>query len=356
VTDQVTGASLTCWLLRAAIVKLSSDDADYDIEMSVDEVHVLGSQRLRLNGQPAGRLFVAATNVELRLRNGELRSFPVEARRRTEAGLETVVRLMAIDWQCRYSIQSPMPYVGFLPITETRLDELSGVAAKLAITKGHTNVVGAYGLLSDVDASMLLDRLDGVALLAEAYNASSALGQYLQLIRLFERAFRLGPTDLTEPLACFLRASRFRFRRQEVIAWTQARAPSFHADRREVFYVDADVVPYVRRMLLAAQDVLLNKEKWRNRSYGRRRAWTPITGTSNAQNDAFVTQGTTGRLEISFVDGFGSYPVLLAGPIEPNLPRAAWLYPAENNRSELRVAGDARLQSRSERTQPGTGD
>ncbi len=76
--------------------------------------------------------------------------------------------------------------------------------------------VANLGLFSDIDPQVLFDRLDGVALLAEALNSPAPLGRYLQLMRLFERAFRRGPGRLTDPLVELLQPSLFNIEDAEV--------------------------------------------------------------------------------------------------------------------------------------------
>jgi hypothetical protein len=151
------------------------------------------------------------------------------------------------------------------------------------------------------------------------------------------RAFKLGPGRLTGPLAALLKASQFGIDYDEVRSWTAARGLSAHADRREEFYLDADVRPIVDRMLQAGYDVLLNKKTWRDRSSDRRGTWQADAGTQGIGHNIFMSQGKSANLTFQMLDGFASYPFIPAGPFDAFLPRAAWLVgDADSGRLEIR--------------------
>ena len=103
--------------------------------------------------------------------------------------------------------------------------------------------------------------------------------------------------------------------------------------------MDADARRIVGRMLQAGYEVLMNKRLWRDPSSERRELWRPAAGSSGAGSDIFVAQGKAANLSFQFLDGFDSYPLVLAGSFDPLLPRAAWLVgDAEGGR--LQVKGD----------------
>ncbi len=224
-----------------------------------------------------------------------------------------------------YSLSSPDPCFAVLPDDESLLATLDGRRVVGLMSTGKQGGTGSTDIIEDVGLAALGDRLDGVALLAEALSQSTATGQYLQLIRLFERAFRLGPEGLKEPLAEFLRTSLHEFDTSEVSSWLSARAFSFHADRRDEIYLEADLRPFSMRMLEAGYDVLLNKESWRTKSPTRRDTWRPAAGSSDTSGGIFITQGKAASISFQIFDPFGAYPTLLASSIDLLLPKAAWL-------------------------------
>lgn len=187
------------------------------------------------------------------------------------------------------------------------------------------------------------DRIDGVSLLTEALNAGSPLGQYGQLMRLFERAFHCGPGAVEGKLSTFLAgATHHNVESNEIHDWVNARGPAIHADRREEFLLDSDVRPLLARMFEAGYDVLLNKTHCRSTSVERRDAWKPASGSADRHSGIFVTQGADASITAQLLDPFAAYPLVLAGPFDSVLPRAAWLI-ADQLEAVLAVRGEAEL-------------
>lgn len=170
----------------------------------------------------------------------------------------------------------------------------------------------------DCDASVLnqlQDRLDGVKLLVEALAHSHATGRFHDLVRVFERGFKLRPNKLTDPMLAFL-DPRFGYTRVEVGDWFEThRDAATHADQRPEFSVEADLRPLVDRMEQAAVDVVFNKERWRDDSTDRRAVWTPHAGTDGPDGRVFVTEGhaSSPPLKHELIDEFGCFPMNLSG-------------------------------------------
>jgi hypothetical protein len=61
---------------------------------------------------------------------------------------------------------------------------------------------------------------------------------------------------------------------------------------------------------------------------------------SNAKSDIFVTEGHDATLQVQFLDGFGAYTLLFAGPIDALLPDGVW-DPQQNYLSTFRVPWDS---------------
>lgn len=324
-------------LLRAAVVQLGNNEDTFGLNAQLGDVTVSSTQPVRVDGKPVGIVFIASIPVSITAAQEPL-VIPDEPRRKAEATLETVARLLAIDRQTSHALSSPMPFVGFESDDPQAMSRLDGLAVSQRVMSARQGAIVNLGLFSDIDPQVLSDRLDGVALLGEALNSHAPLGRYMQLIRLFERAFKLGPGSLTKPLAEVLRPSLLGIDETEVSSWTSARGFSAHADRREEFYLDADVRPIVDRMLLAGYEVLLNKKTWRDSTTGRRDIWRPSAGSRGTGHNIFVTQGKAATLTFQMSDGFESYPLVLGGPFDAVLPRAAWLE-GDANGGQLHVKG-----------------
>jgi hypothetical protein len=243
-----------------------------------------------------------------------------------ETMIETSAHLVAISERCKRYIMSPMPSVAFFPEDQETREWLNSTNGILRSKAG--GVVGSSGFSIDSDTTikLSLDRSDGVALLAEALAHEHPTGMFHELVRLFERAFRLGPSALVQPLAEFLAgADSMNHTSSEVERWLIAlRHPATHADRRPEFVLEADIRPVVPRMLQAAYDVLFNKEVWRTPSTQRRSLWHPTSGTSGEFSDIYLTQGHPMQLEVEIFDEVGSYPMSLNAGLSKAMPPELW--------------------------------
>jgi hypothetical protein len=162
----------------------------------------------------------------------------------------------------------------------------------------------------------LADRLDGVALLAEALAHEHPTGRFHEYLRLFERAFARPARNLAEPLAEVL-DPRFGYTTGEIEHWLGVlRDPATHADARPVFVLEADVRPVVGRIHQAVFDLLMNKENWRSADTARRELWRAPTGTTGMGNDSFATRGEALAITAQLMDPFDAYPMDL-GDHEP---------------------------------------
>jgi hypothetical protein len=258
---------------------------------------------------------------------------PEEPLRLTEALIETSANLVAISEQCKRSISSPMPSVAFHPEDQENRDWLDSTNGILR--KGSNGIVSPRGASIDIDTTLKLssDRSDGVALLAEALAHEHPTGRFHELMRLFERAFRLGPYNLVQPLAEFLAgAEEMNYTSSEVERWTVAlRHPATHADRRPDFVLESDVRPVIPRMIQAAYDVLFNKEVWRNPSTQRRDLWHPTSGTTGASTDIYIVRGSPVQMETQAFDEVGSYPFDFGVGLRMPLPPELWAkWPSED--------------------------
>jgi len=243
---------------------------------------------------------------------------PSEPRKELEISIESAANLIAVLESCKRSISSPSPYVAFLPEDDKSREWLHR-------TKGIIyNMQSIPFIQSRIKPdekvlAILKDRMDGVALLSEALSHTHATGRFHEFLRLFERAFKLGPYKLIIPLARFLLGARNQgFTKTEIEAWLcKLRHPATHADRRLDFVLESDIRPVIHRMEQAAYDVLINKLNWRNPDTERMNLWEPQGGTSSATSpNLFVVQNSTPQISFQCLDEFMSYPMDLEAVIE----------------------------------------
>lgn len=249
---------------------------------------------------------------------------PDKQRAAGEVAIEVAANLIAVSQGCRRHISSPWPPVVFVARGD---DGRSWLEARAGIKheRLQRRVSAPEGLDLDESAlNELQDRLDGVELLIEVLAQDHATGRYRDLIRLFERAFKLPPGKLTDAVAAFL-DPRFGYTKEELRDWFEThRDPATHADQRNEFSVEADVRPVVDRMEQAALDVLFNKQHWRDDSADRRAVWTPRSGSEGPDGQVFVTRGDSPPPLLGQVlDEFGCFTMNLGGVIT-STPEEWW--------------------------------
>jgi hypothetical protein len=319
-------------LMRAAVLSINDAALGVGASATLGDVTITAARDMRVDGKLVGTLAVASATIAL---SSSARTFDVEVvrepRRQLEAALETFVRLLAVDCRGRHRVASPGQCLGLHHEDWAKVAHLAQLPVKGLKLGSRMAMTGSAGILSQVKIDVLMDREDGLALVAEALNARTATGRYLHLVRLFERAFGMRFGRLVKPLDNFLSGSPHIFTRTELQQWVQARGPSIHADRRDAIYLEADLRPFVDRMTEAAYDVLLNKRTWRDANVARRDIWRPPTGSAGSGADMFLTQGMEAQFRFHVVDYFGSYSALLAGSTQSFLPSGAWITQVEDS-------------------------
>lgn len=250
---------------------------------------------------------------------------PDEARREAQAAIEHAADLIAVTQGTRRSIASAWPPValsadgddGRAWLQQARFFDFSGEY------QGRSSMTASIELTDEVQRG-LRDRLDGVALLAEALAHAHATGQFHEFGRLFERAFAVPMSKVAGPLTAFLRP-KFGYTDDEVKHWTETlRDLATHADVRPSFVLESDIRPVIARLQQAAYDVLLNKQSWRSSDSARRELWSPPAGTTSASGDMFIVQGSEGvAMQDQLTDPFGGYPLDLSAGLS-SLPDGWW--------------------------------
>jgi hypothetical protein len=275
------------------------------------------------------RLFVAEVPLARRpsSRNG-LIAVPEAERLHAEEALEATSDFLSVATGSRRELLSPAGFaVAFHP------DE--GDQEEAAWLESHDGVEGAsegrvrarfHPKIPKEVLPDLEDREDGVALLAEAHSQTHETGRFRELVRFFERAFASKSDALVVHLARFLTARPvLAYSKSEVKNWiVRLRGPAVHADRSSAFMREREIAWVVDRMLLAAYEVLLNKERWAHPASDRRDLWTPQYGP--ADPDGVTIFGVAGREmspAVSFLDQFGAFPINLSLP-KFELPSPHW--------------------------------
>ncbi|MGO9321730.1 MAG: hypothetical protein ACLQBY_13140 [Solirubrobacteraceae bacterium] len=265
---------------------------------------------------------------------------PESERRAAEAAIEATANLMSLTSGCGRSISSPSLALAFRAEDDEDKRFISTLTAVDGADKGI-----AFGRLSvyveEAVLASLADRDDGVALLAEALTQSHPAGRFRELLRVFEQGFAESADRLVLPLADFLALRpRLGFSKTEVKRWViRLRGPATHADRHAPV-LEADLRGVVDRMLLAAYEVLLNKESWHRSDLSRRELWTPTTGPLDEHGAWFVMQHRTeAPLQAQLYDPYGAYPLNL-GAAGLQLDERCWPRrgPAEMTTREQPIA------------------
>ena len=218
--------------------------------------------------------------------------------------------LLSVVHQCQRVIKSPSPCIGVRADDNTErelLDDAVGIAAP-AVARPRVSLIpeprpeAGYHLL-------IADRLDGVAMLADAMSEGTSSARARELFRFFERAFRRGPADAGSRLAQFMSTGEptRRLSDEDVSHWfLTLRSRLTHADRQDEYARNRDVDPHLARMEVAAYDVLFNKRKWRDPDVSRRDPGLPLRGAIAPDGAAVVAAGGT-NVRGTWLDPYGTF-------------------------------------------------
>ena len=266
-------------------------------------------------------------------------------RERAEAAIEAVANIVAIAAGGRTTLFSPSPSVALGAET----DDDGALLADARGTTPETIRASRFGVPSTFDTSnavvsALEERLDGVALLAEALSHSHPTGQMHEFMRVFERAFAKAGSSLIAPLTTFLTsAPAYGYSKTEVSGWIlDIRHPATHADRQD-FILQAHTQRVVLRLRQAAYDTLLNKKEWRSPTSARRDVWRPTAWSCGPlqQDGIGAVPGSRVAVEFSVSDEFGAYRLLNPEALRLGDPPAGWF----NKQADPPGGGSAPLKS-----------
>jgi len=244
--------------------------------------------------------------------DGDMIVIPGDVYKPLQSAIELFVNMLAVQMRSKRSIASPSLYASVEPVDEAARVWLRAFKhIKREIPQTPLRIWPRVEPRRHLP--LLLDRLDGLALLAEALCHEHPTGRLHELMRVFERAFAAGPTRVcTHLLPVFLSPAGYGFTPDEVQVWLNLRDRSVHADRRPDFALESETHPVVNRVEQAAYDVLFNKSTWRDEATSRREVFHPWFA-ANDPNGASSVLHKGGDINIDFrpFDGFGAYPFFL---------------------------------------------
>ena len=238
---------------------------------------------------------------------------PDAPRRLTEKAIDAAANLLSVATGHARSVTSRNLPVAFYAETDQDRDFLRAQTGIKSIDRSVSFSRMSVFVTAD-DLTALRDREHGTELLAEALSQHHFAGRYRELLRVFELGFAESDSKLVFMLAEFLaKRPRLGYTKTEVKEWVRGRrGRAMHADR-SVPLIGADLGDVVDRMLLAAYEVLFNKEKWHAYNSDRRDVWTPSIGPLDANGNWFVRQHQTEEpFNAQLYDPYGVYPLNLA--------------------------------------------
>jgi len=224
--------------------------------------------------------------------------------------------LISVAEVCKVSLSSPTPSSGFIPENEKELkflDDTKGFEHKIHL---HPNFSGKF--FEAIHKNQLLDRVEAVAFLATANAQKEPLGKFHEYIRLFENAFSVSKTELSELLFTFLsKNTDFDYEQDEIKNWmVETRDGATHADQRKKFVFSSDLNKDIDRIQQAAYDVLFNKAKWYDKYTSRRELLEFNQGITKKgmfykreKKDVEITIGEDGEVFFALDEKFKEEPV-----------------------------------------------
>lgn len=228
---------------------------------------------------------------------------------------EHAINIMSVLESSSRSIASPVNCIAFSPSNKEEREFLfSSSGIQMDSREGESTASLTIEWTSEMGVA-LQDRLDGVAILAEALSSGGEAGKYRELIRFLELAFALPFYDqrMRSNLTKFLQMMPMGYTQEEIDEWRKLRHPSTHADllKSKWIALTRDVRHAVMRMQQACFDVLFNKTNWKNNSTDRRSIWHPNAFTSSRSGHLVVRKGSNLNFVFRVLDSFGVHPMLL---------------------------------------------
>lgn len=298
-------------LSRFVLVKFSPDrKANFAIDLDKVEVAELA----RVEDSKLGLFSIVEAKVELEkppiVTCSKELIIPKKILNELEECIEIAINLVSVADGSSKTITSANPTIGLS--AELDKEDVLAVLKQIKKVKSSpmTVSIDLADRISEEVMGMLMDREEGVQILAEAISQTNTTGKFREYTRVFERAFRLSGKQLAEPLEKFLN-KRFNYSRQEIDSWIKVRDNLTHADERssKKLAFEKDTLIIEGRVKQAAYDVLLNKKNWRKKDTIRSENYLPYAGTTSNSGDMYIVRGTGLQMKVQMFDNFGSYPM-----------------------------------------------
>jgi hypothetical protein len=234
---------------------------------------------------------------------------PAEPRQECEGAITTIADLYAVTGRCRRVVLTATPPLALAP--DNDLDRVLLRQLRCIRAEASRPMSSIYSQIELKDAVAALgDRLNGAALIAEAYSHTTMSGRFREFVRLFELAFSRDFTQMEKKLAQTLHPA-LGYTQDEIRAWQALRHPFTHADGKltKVLAFESDARGVIQRMEQAALDILFNKAEWSAWSSSRRNGWMPIAVTVDVSGKGVVRQNSTNvSADWIVLDEFRAFP------------------------------------------------
>lgn len=247
--------------------------------------------------------------------------------------LEDVINLISLSKNTGKNISSTKPSV-FLEsenLTDTAiLKKTNKMSFKKSLNLVSQNIEHTFDL--DFCLKNFNDRLDGVKIYSEANSAKTSSGKFREYIRLFEKGFKSSNSGLIKPLTDFLLSyTKLNYERYEVENWLNIRNKSVHANCKDGFLIDREIISLVPRLEQAAVDILFNKSIWGDRSINRKNLYEFTKGIKDSNNNIFLPPLSNQNLQLMIFDESKTFPVNLEANFDLKMIPENWWYQKDQN-------------------------
>ena len=236
--------------------------------------------------------------------------------------IEYYANLLSIQYRTGSTIVSPEIYAGIQPVD----DEAKAHFAQAKRIKRNSLSLGNRMWPNDVKGCFneLIDRQDGVSLLAEALSHSHPTGRLHEYFRVIELAFTVSYRAACQHILLdYFKPTQYKIGRAELDSWIDARDKSTHADKNP-FILLSETRKVIDRVELAAYDVLFNKAMWKDKGIDRCSIFAPVYYPLNNEDEVVIARGSAPRMDFQVFDGFHTYPLYLGKDLPVNLS-AEWI-------------------------------
>ena len=195
-------------------------------QAEIDDIVVKIGSKKEESEHPDRRLVTASINLKtLPKRDDQLRILiPNEVRAKCEDVSEHVINIISVLESCSRTISSPTGCVALEPMDEAERDFLDSSQGILGLQKTESAAGWNIEWTPEI-AAAFSDRMDGVAMLSEAFSGGGDSGRYREFVRFLELAFAMPFNNkrLERKLSEFLEQVGYGYDRKEINEWVRLR-------------------------------------------------------------------------------------------------------------------------------------